>query len=162
MAQTELTYMMWGDPPEMAVWQKLVDAFEAKNPDISVKVEVSDWDSYWDKLRVTTVGGNPPDVFAMDGPLYPDWQSRGSLLDLSPYLEKAPETLDGVFPGPLTAYQLEAGTFGLPRDFQTIVLYYNKAMFDAAGVAYPDDSWTLDDLTHRRQDPDHRQGRRRA
>lgn len=146
LAETNLTYMMWGDPPELAVWQKIVDAFEAENPDIKVKVEVSDWDSYWDKLRVTTVGGNPPDIFAMDGPIYPDWQSRGSLLDLTPYLDKAPETLDGVFPGPLAAYRLDEGTFGLPRDFQTIVLYYNKAMFDAAGLSYPDDSWTLDTL----------------
>lgn len=146
MAQTELTYMMWGDPPEIAVWEAIVADFEASHPDISVKVEVADWDSYWDKLRVTTVGGNPPDIFAMDAPLYPDWQSRNTLLDLSPYLAKEPETLNGVYPGPLSAYQLEAGTFGLPRDFQTIVLYYNKAMFDAAGVAYPDDSWTLDDL----------------
>lgn len=145
-AETNLTYMMWGDPPEIAVWEAIVGEFEAANPDIKVKVEVSDWDSYWDKLRVTTVGGNPPDVFAMDAPLYPDWQSRGSLLDLSPYLKAAPETLNGVYPGPLSAYQLAAGTFGLPRDFQTIVLFYNKAMFDAAGVAYPDDSWTLDDL----------------
>ncbi|WEK02910.1 MAG: sugar ABC transporter substrate-binding protein [Candidatus Devosia phytovorans] len=145
-AQTELTYMMWGDPPELAVWQQIVEDFEALHPDISVSVEVSDWSSYWDRLRVTTVGGNAPDIFAMDAPIYPDWQSRGSLLDLTPYLEAEPTVLDGVYPGPLAAYQLEEGTFGLPRDFQTIVLYYNKAMFDAAGVAYPTDDWTLEDL----------------
>jgi multiple sugar transport system substrate-binding protein len=82
----------------------------------------------------------------MDAPLYPDWQARGTLLNLTPYLEAAPETLDGVYPGPLSAYQLAEGTFGLPRDFQTIVLFYNKAMFDAAGLAYPDESWTLENL----------------
>ena len=68
-----------------------------------------------EQLRPRFIGGNPPDVFAMDAPLYPDWQSRGSLLDLSPYLAAAPETLNGVYPGPLSAYQLSAGTFGLPR-----------------------------------------------
>lgn len=145
-AQTKLTYMMWGDPPELAVWQQIVDEFEATHPDISVSVEVSDWSSYWDRLRVMTVGGNAPDVFAMDAPIYPDWQSRGSLLDLTPYIAANPGMLDGIYPGPLAAYQLKQGTFGLPRDFQTIVLYYNKDMFDAAGVAYPTDDWTLDDL----------------
>lgn len=145
-AQTELTYMMWGDPPELAVWQQIVEEFEAAHPDISVSVEVSDWSSYWDRLRVTTVGGNAPDIFAMDAPIYPDWQSRGSLLDLTPYLDAEPAVLDGVYPGPLAAYQLEKGTFGLPRDFQTIVLYYNKEMFDAAGVAHPTADWTLEDL----------------
>ena len=145
-AETNLTYMMWGDPPEIAVWNKIVELFEAENPDIKVKVEVADWDSYWDKLRVTTVGGNPPDIFAMDAPLYADWQSRDTLLDLSPYLAASAGMLDDVYPGPLSAYQLESGTFGLPRDFQTIVMYYNKAMFDAAGIAYPDDTWTYEDL----------------
>ena len=146
-AQTELTYMMWGDPPEIAVWAKIVDEFEALHPDISVKVEIADWDSYWDKLRIQTVGGTAPDIFAMDAPIYPDWQSRNALLDLTPYLEAAPETLAGVYPGPLSTYQLDAGTFGLPRDMQTIVLFYNKDMFDAAGVSYPDENWTLEDLS---------------
>lgn len=145
-AQTELTYMMWGDPPELAVWQQIVDEFEAAHPDIKVNVEVSDWESYWDRLRITTAGGNAPDIFAMDAPIYPDWQSRGVLKDLTPYLTAEPTALEGVYPGPLAAYQLEAGTFGLPRDFQTIVLYYNKDMFDGAGIAYPDENWTLEDL----------------
>ncbi len=143
---TELTYMMWGDPPEIAVWEQLVADFEAATPGITVKVEVSDWDSYWNKLRVQTVGGDAPDVFAMDAPIYPDWQSRGTLLSLQPYLDAEPGVLDGVYEGPLSNYRLADGFFGLPRDFQTIVLYYNKAMFDAVGVAYPDDTWTLDDF----------------
>ena len=41
----EITYMMWGAPEELAVWQAVVDDFEKANPDISVKVDVSDWDS---------------------------------------------------------------------------------------------------------------------
>ena len=146
-AETNLTYMMWGDPPEIEVWNKIVTAFEAENPDIKVKVEVADWDSYWDKLRVTTVGGNPPDVFAMDAPLYADWQSRNTLLDLTPYIAGSDGLLDDVYPGPLSAYKLaDDSYFGLPRDFQTIVLFYNKAMFDQAGIAYPDESWTYEDL----------------
>jgi multiple sugar transport system substrate-binding protein len=145
-ADTDLTYMMWGDPPEIAVWQQVVDAFHEAHPDINVKVEVADWDSYWEKLRVQTAGGNAPDLFAMDGPIYPDWQSRGALLDLTPYLDADPTALEGVYPGPLAVYHLDAGYFGLPRDFQTIVMYYNKTMFDAAGVGYPDDSWTIEDF----------------
>ena len=145
-AETELTYMMWGDPPEIAVWQQLVDQFHAANPEITVKVEVSDWDSYWDKLRVTTAGGDAPDVFAMDGPIYPDWQSRGTLLNLQPFIDADPEALKGTYPGPLTTYKLADGYFGLPRDFQTIVLYYNTDMFKAAGVATPTADWTIQDF----------------
>ena len=145
-ADTTLTYMMWGDPPEIAVWQKLVDAFHAANPDITVKVEVTDWESYWNKLRVQTAGGDAPDVFAMDGPIYPDWQSRGTLLNLQPMIDADPTALAGIYDAPLAVYHLPDGYYGLPRDFQTIMMYYNKPMFDAAGLKYPDDSWTIDDF----------------
>ena len=141
-----ITYQAWGTPAEGAVWNEIARAFEAGHPGIIVDVQLADWDSYWEKLRVQIAGGTPPDVFAMSPPLYPDWQSRGVLLNLQPYLEADPTTLDGVYPVTLTAYQTPEGYFGLPRDFQTIVLYYNKDMFDAAGVAYPTADWTWDDL----------------
>ncbi|MEZ4666416.1 MAG: sugar ABC transporter substrate-binding protein [Anaerolineae bacterium] len=145
-AQTEITYMMWGAPEELAVWQVIVDDFQAANPNIKVSVDVSDWESYWNKLQTLFAGGTPPDVFAMDAPLYPDWQSRDVLLNLQPYLDAEPTLLDGFYPVTLQAYKREDGYYGLPRDFQTIVLFYNKDMFDAAGMEYPTDDWTLDDL----------------
>jgi len=144
--QVEITYMMWGAPEELAVWQKVVDDFQAANPNIKVNVDVSDWDSYWTKLNTLIAGGTPPDVFAMDAPLYLDWQSRGALLHLSPYIEKTPGFLDNFYPQTLEAYKVEDGYYGLPRDFQTIVLFYNKELFDAAGVSYPTADWTMDDL----------------
>jgi len=142
----EITFMMWGAPEEQQVWQAVVDDFTKANPDIKVNVEVSDWDSYWAKLNTLVAGGTPPDVFAMDAPLYLDWQSRGALLNLQPYIDSNPGFLDNFFPQTLEAYKLPEGYFGLPRDFQTIVLFYNKDMFDAAGMAYPTADWTYDDL----------------
>jgi len=138
--------MMWGDPAELDVWNQIVADFHQANPNITVKVEVSDWDSYWTKLKTLLSASTPPDVFAMDAPLYLDYQSRGVLLNLQPYLDKSPDLLNGVYPQTLEAYKTADGMYGLPRDFQTIVLFYNKDMFDAAGVAYPTANWTYDDL----------------
>jgi multiple sugar transport system substrate-binding protein len=146
LAATEITYQFWGSPAEADVWKKVAASFEAQHPDIKVKVDVSDWDSYWEKLRVQTAGGTPPDVYAMDAPLYPDWQSRDSFLNLQPFIDQEKGLLDDVYPITLEAYRTKDGYYGLPRDFQTIVLYYNKDMFDAAGVAYPTADWTYDDL----------------
>ncbi len=145
-AETTIIYQAWGSPKEGEVWNQIARAFEAANPDIKIDVQLSDWDSYWEKLRVTVAGVTPPDVFAMSPPLYPDWQSRGVLLNLQPWIDADPAMLDGVYPVTLEAYKTPQGYFGLPRDFQTIVLYYNKAMFDAGGLAYPTDVWTWDDL----------------
>jgi multiple sugar transport system substrate-binding protein len=144
--KTQLSFMMWGDPAELTVWKQIVADFEAANPNISVSVEVSDWDSYWTKLKTLLAAKTPPDMFAIDAPLYLDYQSKGVLLNLQPYLDKNPGMLDGLYPQTLQAYQTPQGYFGLPRDFQTIVLFYNKAMFDAAGMAYPNADWTWDDL----------------
>ncbi len=141
-----ITFMMWGAPEEQTVWQAVVDDFQAANPNIKVNVEVSDWDSYWTKLNTLFAGGTPPDVFAMDAPLYLDWQSRGALLNLQPYIDANPGFLDGFYPQTLTAYKLDDGYYGLPRDFNTITLFYNKDMFDAAGMPYPTGDWTYDDL----------------
>jgi multiple sugar transport system substrate-binding protein len=142
----EITMMMWGDPAELDVWNQIVADFHQANPNITVKVEVSDWDSYWTKLKTMLSAGTPPDVFAMDAPLYLDYQSRGVLLNLQSFLDKNPDMLKDVYPQTLQAYKTADGMYGLPRDFQTIVLFYNKDMFDTAGVAYPTADWTYDDL----------------
>jgi multiple sugar transport system substrate-binding protein len=145
-APVKITYMEWGDPAELDVWKAIVSDFEAANPNITVDVQVSDWDSYWTKLKTLLAANSSPDVFAMDAPLYLDYQARGSLLNLQPYIDKNPGMLDGLFANTLEAYKTPQGYFGLPRDFQTIVVFYNKDMFDKAGVAYPKAGWTYDDL----------------
>jgi multiple sugar transport system substrate-binding protein len=145
-APVKITYMEWGDPAELDVWKAIVSDFEAANPNVTVDVQVSDWDSYWTKLKTLLAANSSPDVFAMDAPLYLDYQARGSLLNLQPYIDKNPGMLDGLFPNTLEAYKTPQGYFGLPRDFQTIVVFYNKDMFDKAGVAYPKAGWTYDDL----------------
>ena len=142
----EITFMAWGAPEELAVWQKLADEFHTANPNITVKMDVSDWESYWTKLDTLFAGSTPPDVFAMDAPLYLDWQSRGALLNLDSYINAAPGLLDSLYPEPVKSYKTPEGYYGLPRDFQTIVMFYNKDMLDAAGVTYPKQGWTYDDL----------------
>jgi len=144
--KAELRMMMWGAPEELAIWKQIVADFQANNPEITVNVEVSEWEAYWTKLKTLLAAGTPPDIFAIDAPYYLDYQTRGVLLNLQPYLDAEPNLLADVYPQTLKAYQTPEGYFGLPRDFQTIVVFYNKDMFDAAGVPYPSPDWTYDDF----------------
>jgi multiple sugar transport system substrate-binding protein len=80
----------------------------------------------------------------MDAPLYPDYQSRDVLLNLQPYIEEDNFDLSGYFENSLVCYQTSDGYYGLPRDVQPSVMYYNKDMFDDAGISYPDETWTWD------------------
>ena len=144
---TTISYAMWGDTTELANQQKIVDAFRALNPNISVKVTVADWDSYWPKLETDLAGGNAPDVFLMDGPLFPDYQTRDQLLDLTPFIARDGFDTTQLADLAVKDFQSADGVqFGLPRDLNTIALFYNKTMFDAAGLPYPDASWDWNKL----------------
>jgi len=136
-----ITYSIWGDPQEIKNQQAIVDAFHATTPKITVKVTVSDWEPYWDKLQTSIAGGDAPDVFAMDGPLFPDYQTRDVLLDLKPFIDRDGYDLGQLADQAVSDFKTPDGQFGVPRDLNVVALYYNKKMFDTAGIPYPDDTW---------------------
>jgi multiple sugar transport system substrate-binding protein len=139
--EATITYSIWGDPAEIKNQQAIVDAFHAASPKITVKVTVSDWEPYWDKLQTAIAGGDAPDVFAMDGPLFPDYQTRDVLLDLKPYIDESGFDLSQLADQAVADFTTPDGQFGLPRDLNVVALYYNKKMFDAASLPYPDETW---------------------
>jgi multiple sugar transport system substrate-binding protein len=145
--EATISYSIWGDPQEIKNQQAIVDAFHAANPKITVKVTVSDWEPYWDKLQTSIAGGDAPDVFAMDGPLFPDYQSRDVLLDLKPYIDRDGYDLGQLADQAVADFTTPGGQFGLPRDLNVVALYFNKKMFDTAGIPYPDASWDWAKLT---------------
>ena len=77
----------------------------------------------------------------MDGPLFPDYQTRDVLLDLKPFIDRDGYDLGQLADQAVADFTTPDGQFGLPRDLNVVALYYNKAMFDAAGIPYPDDTW---------------------
>ena len=145
--EATISYSIWGDPQEIKAQQAIVDAFHEANPKITVKVTVSDWEPYWDKLQTSIAGGDAPDVFAMDGPLFPDYQTRDVLLDLKPFIDRDGYDLGQLADQAVGDFTTPDGQFGLPRDLNVVALYYNKAMFDAASIPYPDDTWDWAKLT---------------
>jgi multiple sugar transport system substrate-binding protein len=140
--EATIEYSIWGDPTELKNQQAIVDAFHAAEPKITVKVTVSDWDTYWAKLQTGLAGGAAPDVFAMDGPLFPDYAGRDVLLDLTPYIQAEGYDLTQLNALAVKDFTTADGRqLGLPRDLNVIALFYNKDLFDASGVPYPDDTW---------------------
>ncbi len=135
--EATISYSIWGDPQEIKNQQAIVDAFHAAVPKITVKVTVSDWDPYWDKLQTSIAGGDAPDVFAMDGPLFPDYQSRDVLLDLKPFIDRDGYDLTQLADQAVADFTTPTGQYGLPRDLNVVALYYNKKMFDAAAHRLP-------------------------
>lgn len=117
--------------------KKMIEIFESKNPDIKVDVQITGYDDYFTKLATTVGGGNPPDVFEMNMENFLSYMLRGACADLTGKIDVA-----NYSEGTLAAVSSEGKIYAVPMSFSTCVLFYNKDLFDQAGVAYPTDDWT--------------------
>ena len=133
-ATVTLTYGVWSQQDTM---QKLVDEFEKENPNIKVQLQVDPWTDYWTKLQVGAQGGTAPDAFWMLGDRFQVYAANDQLLELDDAIQKAGVDYKA-YPQPLVdLFTYNGKHYGLPKDFDTIGLWYNKEIFDNAGVAYP-------------------------
>ncbi|WP_339279833.1 sugar ABC transporter substrate-binding protein [Paenibacillus sp. FSL W8-1187] len=141
-----LRYALWDSNQEKGA-RKIADAFEAKNPNIKIKIEVAGWSDYWTMLEAGATGGSLPDVFWMHSNEIYRYASNGMLLDLNDQIAKSTEVKLENYPEGLNQiYNFDGKQYAVPRDFDTIGLWYNKTLFDKANLSYPDESWTWDDL----------------
>jgi multiple sugar transport system substrate-binding protein len=141
--KVSLSYGVW-DATQVPAMQKIIAAFEAQNPTITVTIQQTPWADYWTKLQAAASGGSAPDVFWMNGP---NFQLYAANNVLRPLTDTDPHPDTSVYPPALAKlYQYKNVQYGLPKDFDTVGLWYNKALFDAAGVAYPTASWTWADF----------------
>ncbi|MER7503312.1 sugar ABC transporter substrate-binding protein [Nonomuraea pusilla] len=141
-----LTYAYWDEKNQGAAMKKIIEEFTRTHPSIEVKLQFTPNKEYWTKLQTAAAGGSAPDVFWMNGPRIGLYASQGALMPISDQI--AQDKVDmGKFPKSLVdLYTIDGKQYGIPKDFDTIGLWYNKALFDAAKVAYPDASWTWDDV----------------
>lgn len=143
--QVQLTYSIW-DQVQEAGMQAAVDAFNEQNEDIHVTVEVTPWDQYWTKLESSAQGESLPDVFWMHSNEVAKYSEGNVLLDLTELIEDSEVDLTN-YPAELVElYDSEGQLLGIPKDYDTIGLWYNKELFDEAGLEHPNDTWTWDDL----------------
>lgn len=121
--------------------KKMVETFESKNPGIKVDVQLSGYDDYFTKLATTVGGGNAPDVFEMNMENFLAYMLRDACADLTGLVDPASYS-----EGTLAAVGSEGKLYAVPMSFSTCVLFYNKVLFDQAGVEYPTDAWTWTDV----------------
>ena len=145
---TTITWAMWGSPAEIETHQVVADAFMAENSAIVVEIYSEPWGDYFTKIQTLWASGDSaavPDVLFLS-PIQ-SYASDGVLEALNPFIEASGYNVDDYWPSLLEFGTYEGQIFGLPRDIGLEVLYYNKGMFDEAGIGYPDESWTWDDLS---------------
>ena len=142
----EISYACW-DSGQAELLRQVADDFEAENKDIKIDIQVSGWDDYWTGLEAAATGGSLPDTFWMHSNNIYYYAANDQLLDLSEYIEKSDKVSLENFPTELgEIYSLDGKQYAIPKDYDTIALWYNKTLFDEAGIAYPDETWTWDTM----------------
>ena len=141
-----ITYFTFSASPDhMEDIGQMVAAFEAANPGIKVKVETAPFADYFTKLQTLIAGGTAPDAFELNYENFVSYASKNVLLDMTPLVEADKGFADRFYPLAYKAFSQDGKQFGLPESFSNVVLFYNKDLFDAAGVDYPKPEWTWQD-----------------
>ncbi len=145
----EIEYFMYDLGEANKSREAIRDSFQAANPNAKVKVTVLPYTELWQKVAARMAAGQPPDVMYGDFSLVRN-ALDGQLLDMTQYFKADPILSDSSqFTTDLQdSMQAKYGTsklVALIMGTWVPILYYNKELFDAAGVAYPTDDWTWDD-----------------
>lgn len=141
----EIEFIHWGgDSTYSGCYKDRIAMFEKENPDIKVKVTTvaSDYDT---KVQTMFVGKNAPDVLQVQPSSCTTFAEKGVLEDLSGPVKESDLDLEETFGGGMDGYETDEGIYALPDRGGTTITYYNKDMFDEAGISYPDKDWTMDD-----------------
>lgn len=139
-----LTFMAFGDAEELVAYRNLIEAFETAEPGVSVTfVETSDRDDLIARLSTAFAGGTPPDLFLMNYRFYGQFYARDVLQPLQPYLEGTDVfAAEDFYPQAMEAFQEDGQQICMPQNISSLVVYYNKDLFQEAGVPFPEEGWT--------------------
>lgn len=137
-------------------YNQAIEAFKKANPGIEIKVEPVTDSDYYGSLLTQVAAGKAPDLIFIGDDEVANFVKKGAYEDLTPYISGT--TVPGVkldtaafLPNVLQPGQQSGKQYLLPKDFSPVGLYYNKALFKAAGVAEPTENWTWDDFKNAAQ-----------
>lgn len=138
-----INFYAWAD--EEGIFTKLADAYMAEHKNVTINLQFTPSDDYNTKLMTAFGGGGEIDCFAVSSPpSLAQFQSKGSVMALDDLIAKY-GTDTGGYSGTLESIAIDGATYALPYKTSSWVVYYNKDLFDAAGVAYPTGDWTWEE-----------------
>jgi multiple sugar transport system substrate-binding protein len=133
-------YLMWSSTStvEQAQIKNLADKLTAKQPHITVELTMGSA-QFDDQLLAMYSGGTPPDTWQASSDNYKGYVARDMLSDLTPFIRRDNTDFSDIYPFLTSAYRYKSGTYGWPFGGGTVVLYYNKALYQREGLADPND-----------------------
>jgi multiple sugar transport system substrate-binding protein len=148
-ADVQLTWWTGQDAEANDMLKGLAQEFEEANPNVDIQVSpgASSTDELLTKLSAGFAGGTYPDISYAYGSWASQLEASGRTLDITDKVAD-PDVKWDEFPesARLTVQPTGAKTIGFPAIVDNISLIYNTDLFDAAGLAYPDENWSWDDF----------------
>jgi multiple sugar transport system substrate-binding protein len=133
-------------PDHLEDLDTIVQAFQQQHPNVTIEVQTASFDDYFTQLQTQIAGGTAPDTFELNYENFVTYSSAGSLLDLTATSEADSEFDAAIYyPRAYEVFQADGIQYGLPATFSDVLLFYNKDLFDAAGLDYPSPDWTWED-----------------
>ncbi len=146
--ERQVSFAIFGDPAELAAYEALVEAFENEYPEIDIQLRHTPGQSeYRRRLATEFSSGKPSDVMLLNYRRFATFAAQGGLEPLGPYLAQSEHIQETDFFAPtIEAFQLLDELWCIPQNISSLVVYYNRDLFDAAGLPYPADNWTRDEF----------------
>jgi len=138
----------WGSPEEVDIITHSIEGWQKAHAGIKVIFEHTPYTGYDSKILTRIAGGAAPDIITTEVNYFVTFASKGVLEDLTPFANQDAEfrTAD-FFPQIIDRFTVGGKLFAVPRDVAPFAcVFYNKELFDEAGIPYPTDDWTWDDL----------------
>lgn len=136
---TTIRYFTFSAAPDhLSDLDAMIAAFNEVHPEIVVDVETAPFDDYFTSLQTQIAGGDAPDAFELNFESFVSFAAKGVLAELD--VDTA-----GYYQRAVDAFSLDGKQYALPESYSTVLLFYNKALFDQASLEYPTNDWTWAD-----------------
>ena len=147
--EIELDFFAWGDASDIPAWEELAATYAEQNPNVTVKPSISGTGvDYYTKLQTTFAGGVVPEIASFQGWEWQPFSDAGLLAPIDSYIER--DNFTGPYPEGVDSIEFSTRRDGsrylIPLQSGCMVMFYAKAPFDEAGVAYPTDDWTFEEF----------------
>jgi multiple sugar transport system substrate-binding protein len=144
----DVSFMVFGDPEEIQAYRDVIAAYENENPDVDVKmIEASDRDDLIARLSTSFAAGTPPDLFLLNYRFYAQYAARGVLEPIEDRVDDSDLfQQEDFYEEAMNAFSFNDTLTCLPQNISSLVVYYNKDLFEKAGVAFPKEGWKWDEM----------------
>lgn len=136
---------VFGDPLEIAGYRELIEAYRARHPQDRVElIPVGKQKDHMARLATAFAAGDPPELFVLNFRRFGQFAAKGVLAPLGPAMTASGDWREADFYAPaVEAFRWDGQPLCLPQNVSSLVVYYNKALFRAAGVAEPAADWDI-------------------